>query len=289
MSVKPTTRIEPILNELGRIIPCSYYISNEFKKQCIKENIDDYWAQLIELAKKERHIYVAGMGLDNKRIDAGNALILWANSLFAQNGVEALFELVFFLLNSYTSYSKKKIDVRELKECFMLIGLSDEDGQRLDQFGLNTFDIKLSATSSLIRDNKRIEELKEQIEKAVSEDNYNLIITLVYTLIEGVLKGYLEERNEAYNQKDDIVTLAKKVKLLIQEENNFKYSQKKALHQISTIVDVVNELRNNNSVSHCSENSDFVTSIFVRDLGFSLANLLINSLEYVKNPKAIGS
>lgn len=282
MSIKPAAQIEPIVDELSKIIPSNYYIDRDFKKQCIRRNLSDGWNQLLEIAKRERSFCVIGAIKENERYDARNALILWCNNLFAQNGVEALFELVLFLLDSYASYSKKKIDVRELKECFILIGLSDEECLRLDQFGLNTFDIKLSATSSLIRDNGKIEELKKQIEKAVAEDNYNLIITLVYTLIEGVLKGYLKERNEIYNQKDDIVTLAKKVKLLIQEENNFKYSQKKALHQISTIVDVVNELRNNNSVSHCKENSDLVTSIFVRDLGFSLANLLINSLESVK-------
>ncbi|MBQ2884676.1 MAG: hypothetical protein IJE43_13010 [Alphaproteobacteria bacterium] len=283
MSIKPETQIEPILIELNDIIPGDYYINQHFKKQCIKVGIDGVWSQYLDIVKGERHITIIGIGSENERFDAKNALILYSNWLFVENGVEAFFDFVLFLIDSYTFYSKKKIKVDELKESFILIGVSEETCQRLDQYGLGKFHVGLSDTSSVINDNERIEEIKHQIEKAVAEHNYNLIITLVYTLVEGVLKGYLKENDVSYNRKDEITTLAKLVKTHIQNNNSSKFVEKKALHQITTIVDVVNELRNQCSASHCDEKSDFVTAIFVRDLGYSLANVLINSLESAKD------
>lgn len=283
MSIKPETQIEPILIELNDIIPGDYYINQHFKKQCIKVGIDGVWSQYLDIVKGERHITIIGIGSENERFDAKNALILYSNWLFVENGVEVFFDFVLFLIDSYTFYSKKKIKVDELKESFILIGVSEETCQRLDQYGLGKFHVGLSDTSSVINDNERIEEIKHQIEKAVAEHNYNLIITLVYTLVEGVLKGYLKENDVSYNRKDEITTLAKLVKTHIQNNNSSKFVEKKALHQITTIVDVVNELRNQCSASHCDEKSDFVTAIFVRDLGYSLANVLINSLESAKD------
>ncbi len=283
MSLKPVTDIEPILIELDDIIPSGYYIDKHFKKQCIKIGIDVVWRQFLDAAKRERHFTVIGLGSENERFDAKNALILYSNWLFVENGVETFFEFVLFLIDSYTSYSKKMIDVNELKEYFMLIGINDETCQRLNQYGLVRFHIGLSDTSSVINDNERVEELKEQIEKAIAEDNYNLIITLVYTLVEGVLKGYLKENNVSFTRKEEITALAKQVKTHIQNNGSSKFVEKKALHLITTIADVINELRNQCSDSHCDEKSDFVTAFFVRDLGFSLANALINSLQNAKD------
>lgn len=283
MSIKKETKIEPILIELDSIIPSSYYIGTHFKKQCIKVGIDDVWKQYLDIAKKERHFTTFGVGSGIKRLDANNALVLYSNRLFIENGVEAFFEFVLFLIDSYTSYCNKTIDVNELKECFMLIGVSEEICQRLNRYGLGKFHIELSDTSSVINDNERIEEMKQQIEKAVVEENNNLIITLVYTLVEGVLKGYLKENNVFFDRKEDITALAKRVKSHIQNNKGLKFVGKKALHQITTITDVINELRNQCSDSHCDEKSDFVTAIFVRDLGFSLANVLINSLKNEKD------
>lgn len=283
MSIKPETQIEPILIELNDIIPGDYYISQHFKKQCIKVGIDGVWSQCLDIVKGERRITIIGIGSENERFDAKNALILYSNWLFVENGVEVFFYFVLFLIESYTFYSKKKIKVDELKECFILIGVSEETCQRLDQYGLGKFHIGLSDTSSVINDNERIEEIKHQIDKAVAEHNYNLIITLVYTLVEGVLKGYLKENNVSFNRKDEITALAKLVKTHIQNNNSSKFVEKKALHQITTIADVVNELRNQCSASHCDEKSDFVTAIFVRDLGYSLANVLIISLKSAKD------
>lgn len=283
MSLKPVTEIEPILIELNDIIPSGYYIDKHFKKQCIKIGIDVVWRQFLDAAKRERRFTVIGLGSENERFDAKNALILYSNWLFVENGVEAFFDFVLFLIKSYTFYSKKKIKVDELKECFILIGVSVETCHRLDQYGLGKFHVVLSDISSVINDNERIEEMKSQIEKAVAENNYNLIITLVYTLVEGVLKGYLKENNVSFNRKDEITALAKLVKTHIQNNYSSKFVEKKALHQITTIADVINELRNQCSASHCDEKSDFVTAIFVRDLGYSLANVLINSLESAKD------
>lgn len=283
MNIKPENQIEPILIELNDIIPSGYYIDKHFKKQCLKIGIDVVWRHFLDAAKRERHFTAIGLASENERFDAKNALILYSNWLFVGNGVEAFFDFVLFLIESYTFYSKKKINVDELKECFILIGVSEETCQRLNQYSLGKFHIGLSDTSSVINDNKRIEGIKNQIDKAVAEDNYNLIITLVYTLVEGVLKGYLKENNVSFNRKDEITALAKLVKTHIHNNNSSKFVEKKALHQITTIADVINELRNQCSASHCDEKSDFVTAIFVRDLGYSLANVLINSLESTNN------
>ena len=170
----------------------------------------------------------------------------------------------------------------QMQEFYELSGLMASAAEEKN-FEEAVTNIKINMATVINSNYWRIEGIKNQIDKAVAEDNYNLIITLVYTLVEGVLKGYLKENNVSFNRKDEITALAKLVKTHIHNNNSSKFVEKKALHQITTIADVINELRNQCSASHCDEKSDFVTAIFVRDLGYSLANVLINSLESTNN------
>lgn len=273
-------KIEPIIKELYRIIPSRFYLSTHFQKCCIKEGIEDDWERAMKMAEDNRGYISMGIGINDKETDANEAVKLTCNIAF-HNGTTSLLRYVIFLLDSFQSSADNiSINPEELIDCFKLIGLSDTDCQKLrkyDKFGILT---DMDSPKNILNDAERLNNLKNEIDKAIKKGEYNKANTYSYTLLEGVLKGYLTHFNITFNKNEDIEKLPKFIKDDVKQRlGNHFINASHVSKQISVITHIVSDLRNHESDSHYARISDHTTACFVRDLTLALANLLLNIIK----------
>lgn len=162
MSTKPISKIKPLINELNNIVPSDFLISNDFDKACIKAGLDEVWQIYKDKAENEYCMIV--VGFDMKTLHASEALIMVCNDLFEQSLDDLLF-FITLILSSYCKSSNKKIPVKELKECFELIGIDDDKLSKLDEFAKSEFEENLVERDDKKTDVEKIRLLEEKYKK----------------------------------------------------------------------------------------------------------------------------
>lgn len=125
--IKPDTKIEPLREDLRRIIEDSFLLSIPFKRWIISVELDKMWEQCLSKAKQENSFF----GIGSDEYEAGNALTLLLNISF-ENGNETLVWLVSGLLHLYHNETKKNIDVSALRLDMQVIGIDNTLMQQLD-------------------------------------------------------------------------------------------------------------------------------------------------------------
>lgn len=83
--IKPATKIEPLREDLRRIIEDSFLLSIPFKRWIISVKLDKMWEQCLSKAKQENRFF----GIGSDEYEAGNALTLLLNISF-EEGNETL-------------------------------------------------------------------------------------------------------------------------------------------------------------------------------------------------------
>lgn len=66
------TKIQPLIEDLRRIVPGSFLKSTEYKRWLVECGLDELWAQLIDQMKSHRSFYA--VGYDHEAGDAEDAL-----------------------------------------------------------------------------------------------------------------------------------------------------------------------------------------------------------------------
>ncbi len=125
--IKPDTKIEPLREDLGRIIEESFLLSTPFKRWIISVKLDKMWEQCLSKARQENGFF----GIGSDEYEAGNALTLLLNISF-EKGNEILVWLVSGLLHLYHNETKKNIDVSALRLDMQVIGIDNTLIQQLD-------------------------------------------------------------------------------------------------------------------------------------------------------------
>lgn len=125
--IKPATKIEPLREDLRRIIEDSFLLSIPFKRWIISVKLDKMWEQCLSKAKQENRFF----GIGSDEYEAGNALTLLLNISF-EEGNETLVWLVNGLLHLYHNETKKNIDVSALRLDMQVIGIDNTLMQQLD-------------------------------------------------------------------------------------------------------------------------------------------------------------
>lgn len=125
--IKPDTKIEPLREDLRRIIEDSFLLSISFKRWIISVKLDKMWEQCLSKAKQENRFF----GIGSDEYEAGNALTLLLNISF-EEGNETLVWLVSELLYLYHNETRKNIDVSALRLDMQVIGIDNTLMQQLD-------------------------------------------------------------------------------------------------------------------------------------------------------------
>lgn len=274
MRIEANTKIVPIIAELNKIIPSDYLVSTNFQKSLISIDFDVQWKSMLDYIKDNRGYYAPGE--DFSRLDARDAITLACNSYYEKLSVKHLLKFVLFLLDSYTSYNNGSIDVDELIDDFMLLGLSEDDCAELKKYQGNQFNIVFPNPSDMIRDGGRISILREKIDRAQKDNDYNSVITYSFTFLEGILKGVCNHFGIDYQRDEEINKLAGKVKAKLKEcLPDSLFYMTNAYNQITNITNFVDRCRNIGSDSHFDKQADAYISMFIRDEVYSLANLFL--------------
>lgn len=199
MKIKPITKIKPLIEELKKIVPSDFLISNDFDKACIKANLDEVWQSYKDLAGVSDYIVVGGHNMDS--LYASEALIMYCNDIFNCSS-DKLFAFIEFILSSYCKSSNKKIPVKELKECFELIGINDDKLSKLDKFAKSEFEEKLVERDDEKTDIEKIRSLEEKFK------NFSSLNANSYEAIDAYHEWYnatLLYLNNLLNEDEDFV------------------------------------------------------------------------------------
>ena len=125
--IKPDTKIEPLREDLGRIIEESFLLSTPFKRWLILAKLDKMWEQCLSKAEQDNRVF----GIGSDEYEAGNALTLLLNFSFEDSN-ETLVWLVSGLLHLYHNETKKNIDVSALRLDMQVIGIDNTLIQQLE-------------------------------------------------------------------------------------------------------------------------------------------------------------
>ena len=131
--IKPNTQIEPLREDLGRIITGSFLTSTPYKRWIVskrKNEINKLWEQCLLVAKRDN--LVIGFGSDE--YEASKALTLLLNTLFKQ-GSEMLVFFLNDLLHFYQDETKERIDVSDLRLDMKAAGIEEDLIKQLNDIG----------------------------------------------------------------------------------------------------------------------------------------------------------
>lgn len=123
MSVTVNTKIQPLIEDVGRIIPGTFLKSTEFKRWIVECKLDEVWAQILQQVKSSRSFFA--MGYDHDAADSKESLNYLLNIIFEQNK-DRLPDFLLDLLSFYAYQETLYIDVTDIKKDLLAAGYSDE-------------------------------------------------------------------------------------------------------------------------------------------------------------------
>lgn len=126
--IKPNTKIEPLREDLGRIITGAFLVSTAFKRWIVSIKLDKLWEQCLLEAQRDNGLF----GSDE--YEASNALTLLLNTLF-ENNTEELVLFLNNLLHFYQDETKKYIDVSNIRLDMLAIEIDENLIKQLDDIG----------------------------------------------------------------------------------------------------------------------------------------------------------
>lgn len=77
--IKVNPKIEPLREDLNRLIPDRYFISTGFKRWVISQNLQELWQQCLDYSESRRNVIVLGY---SDVIEAGDAMTVLINHIF---------------------------------------------------------------------------------------------------------------------------------------------------------------------------------------------------------------
>lgn len=123
------TKIQPLIEDVGRIVPCVFLKSTEYKRWLVERNLDELWAQIFNQVKSNRSFFA--IGYDHDAADSKDVLGYLLNIIFEQNKEKLPAFLVDFL--SFYAYQETEfIDVTNIKKDLLAAGYTEEEAAVLD-------------------------------------------------------------------------------------------------------------------------------------------------------------
>lgn len=156
--IKPNPTIEPLREDLKKLVPDSYLLSTPFKRWMVLNNLQDLWKQCLDYSNSMQSLFALGY-MDE--IVAGDALTVFLNNLFVKDKPFVL-KFIFQLLACYRESEKKELDVTNLRQDFMVAGYAESD----------LIDFDIFQTDSTVEENSQDKEVSKEEEIRESENVY---------------------------------------------------------------------------------------------------------------------
>lgn len=123
------TKIQPLIEDVGRIIPGTFLKSTDYKRWLVERDLDKVWAQIYSQVESNRNYFA--MGFDHEAADSSDALGYLLNIIFEQRK-NRLPEFLVDLLSFYAYQKTAYIDVNDISKDLLAAGYSEKNVAVLD-------------------------------------------------------------------------------------------------------------------------------------------------------------
>ena len=76
------TKIQPLIEDVGRIIPGTFLKSTEYKRWLVEHQLDEVWSQILNQVKSSRNFFA--IGYDHDAADSKDTLGYLQNIIYEQ-------------------------------------------------------------------------------------------------------------------------------------------------------------------------------------------------------------
>jgi hypothetical protein len=129
MRFEINTKIQPLIEDVGLIVPGTFLKKTEYKRWLVEHKLDDVWSQILKQVKSNRN-FIA-LGFDHDAADSKDSLDYLLNIIYEQNK-DKLPSFLFDLLSFYAYQETVNIDVTDLKKDLLAAGYSEKEVLVLD-------------------------------------------------------------------------------------------------------------------------------------------------------------
>ena len=280
MSTAVNTKIQPLIEDVGRIVPGVFLKSTEYKRWLVERDLDKVWSQIYSQVESNRNFFA--MGFDHEAADSKDALNNLLNIIFEQRK-DWLPAFLVDLLSFYAYQETAYIDVTDIKKDLLAAGYTEEEAAVLEDISIP-------------------EQVEEKIEEEQTEEQK----------VRSLEQAYLAQREENSREAIDAYLEWHSAALLYLNnyytEANPDFSEFKHIdnsgnghvlrHNYKSLYSIYNLLMNGVTkqeiakssttgkktplvfISHSSKDKDFVDALvnLLDDMGFTKETLFCSSV-----------
>lgn len=278
--IKPYSKIEPLREDLGRIIKGSFLTSTPYKRWLVSAKLDGIWQEYVQTSKDYRTF--AGTGV--QEYDANTALTLLLNTLF-KSDIESFVSFICALLKFYHDETKEYIDVTDIRRDMEVIGIEDNLIKQLDDICKDE-PVKEISEPIVLTEEEKIRQL-ESTYKELSKDAENsqetidaylewhktalLYLSHFYTDTNSDFKEFkdLDNSGNGYVLNSIFNKIYAKYNLLMANVNNTPVNDNENKKKSPMVF-----------ISHSSKDKDFVEALvnLLEDIGLNKNTLFCSSV-----------
>ena len=272
--IKINPQIEPFVNCIKKLNIGDYIISDDFKRYCIKNRIEQVWDTAYQKVQEDRRYF--SPDIDHAYLDSIAATVVLLNALW-QERKEHFYAFSADLLTDFSEWSGQVIDMTEISKDLELLNFPDEYKKNLLQ--LSNKGVPKTEFPKDILDSNLLYDYLIKMDDSINSKDYKLTLTYAYTCLEGIYKTFIKHKKIPQpNDTDSIVKLSTIVKNYLIEDfkgKNIEVPQS-MLNLISTVTHTIADARNSYSASHFDKDSEKWMAEFVRDIVNSIGRMIIN-------------
>lgn len=275
--IKPNTQIEPLCEDLGRIIKKSFLIDTPFKRWIVSVQMNKLWEQCLLAAKRDNRYF------GSNEYEAGNALTFLLNHLY-ENDIKAFVSFICKLLGLYHDETKEYFDVSNLRLDMQAAGIKEELIKNLDNIckdEIVTEKVKPvvlteeQKTRQLENEYRRASEIEKNSRKSIDTYLEWHKAALLY------LSDFYTDMNSDFKEFKNLDNSGNGHSLY----SNFKYIYAKynlLMNKVNTASDGVQKKKNSPMVfiSHSSDDKDFAEALvdLLESIGLNKDTLFCSSV-----------
>lgn len=132
MKVK-NTKIQPLVEDLGRIVPGTFLTSTEYKRWLVEQGLDEIWSQCVDYVEKNRNFFM--VGYDHAAGDAQDALGYIVNIIYEQKR-KYLPSFLLKLISFYSDIQSVYVDATNLGKDLLAAGYSKDEVSVLNEISV---------------------------------------------------------------------------------------------------------------------------------------------------------
>lgn len=280
MSFVVNTKIQPLIEDVGRIIPGAFLKSTEYKRWLVEHELDKVWSQIFNHIKSNRSFFA--MGYDHDAADSKDALGYLLDVIYKQRR-DCLPDFLLELLSFYAAEQSEYVDATDIKKDLMAAGYSKEEFSVLDAITVPE-QIEEKIEEELTQEQK-VRALEKEYLSFREENSHEAIDAYLewHSAALLYLSNYYTEANADYSEFKHIDNSGNGHVL----RHNYKslYSIYNLLMNNVTTLEIAKSAANDRKtplvfISHSHGDEDFVVALvnMLEDMGFTKDTMFCSSV-----------